>query len=285
MAAYVVTPYDCATQLDAIKDLAAIADSQQTGDPPPFDPRVLPWIHGCDKSHKSVIRIRHYVARKPDGTIVGWLMAETRRRFGRIYVYLSEISATRVQSPDHKGIGRALHSALHADAVADGAFFIYLYPLTDKAAATYTSWGYTAPYPGVKQQFLELRAAPDKKRVVPERLTSKLRDPVPATLFVEAHALAMSLGDKELATRVDKVSRARKTDVAFVARLRDALETIAVFTDAGDDGEETMDASEQLASLHEIFDSAGGRRRTRRHRSRGRSTRDLGSRKSRRRHR
>jgi L-amino acid N-acyltransferase YncA len=268
MAAYAVTAYDCATHLETIKQLAALADSQQTGDPPPFEPRVLPWVHGCNKTHTSVVRVRHYVAQKPDGTIVGWLLAETRKRFGRIYVYLSEISVTRVQSPDHKGIGRALHAKLLADAVADGAFFIYLYPLTAAAKATYTTWGYTAPYLNVEQQFLVLKQATDKKRVVPERLTSQLRTPIPATLFVEAHALAMKLRDDRLATIVDRASRTRKTDTAFVARLRDALETIAVFTDAGDDGEETMDASEQLEVLHEIFDSAGGRRRTRRRRNR-----------------
>ena len=257
--AYTVTAYDCATDLAKIKELAALADSQQTGDPRPFDPRVLPWIHGCEKSHNTVIHVRHYVAQKPDGTIVGWLMAETRKRFGRIYVYLSEISATRIPSPEHRGIGQALHTKLVEDAKRDGAFFIYLYPLTEAAKATYTKWGYSTPYPNVKQQFLELKAATDKKRVVPQRLVAKLKEPDPRTLFPEASAIASQLGEPKFAMAIK--SRGLKDDPVFVARLRDALETIAVFTDAGDEGEETMAASEQLALLHEIFDTAGGDRR------------------------
>jgi len=251
--AYTVSVYDCDTQLEVIKNLAALADSQQTAEPKPFDPRVLPWIHGCEKSHKSVIKVRHYVAQKSDGTIVGWLMAETRKRFGRIYVYLSEISATRIPSPEHRGIGQALHAKLVEDAKRDGAFFIYLYPLTEAAKATYTKWGYSTPYPNVKQQFLELKAATDKKRVVPERLVAKLKEPDPRTLFPEASAIASQLGDSKFAMTIK--SRGLKDDPVFVARLRDALETIAVFTDAGEEGEDTMDPSEQLALLHEVFDA------------------------------
>ena len=250
--AYRVTAYDCATQLDDITRLATLADSRQTAEPKPFDPRVLPWVHGCEKAHKSVIKIRHYVAQKPDGSIVGWLLAETRKRFGRIYVYLSEISATRIPSPEHKGIGKALHAKLLEDAKKDGAYFIYLYPLTDAAKATYTNWGYSTPYPNVKQQFLELKAAMDKKRVVPERLVAKLKEPDPRTLFPEARGIASRLGDQKLAAVI--MSRGLKDDPAFVARLRDALETIAVFTDAEDEGEDTMDKSEQLTLLHEVFD-------------------------------
>jgi L-amino acid N-acyltransferase YncA len=257
--AYKVTAYDCAIELEKIKELATIADSQQTAEPKPFDHRVLPWVHGCEKAHKSVIKIRHYVAQKVDGSIVGWLLAETRNRFGRIYVYLSEISATRIQSPDHKGIGQALHAKLLEDAKADGAFFIYLYPLTEAAKETYTKWGYSTPYPNVKQQFLELKEATDKKRVVPERLVANLKEPDPRTLFPEASAIASQLGEPEFAKTIK--SRGLRDDPVFVARLRDALETIAVFTDAGDEGEDRMDKSEQLALLHEVFDTPGGGRR------------------------
>ena len=157
-----------------------------------------------------------------------------------------------------------------ADAKSDGAFFIYLYPLTAAAKATYTTWGYTAPYPNVEQQFLELRQATDKKRVVPERLTSQLRPPAPATLFVEAHTLATNLRDRPLVTLVDRASRTRKTDDAFVARLRDTLETIAVLTDVGDDADDTIDDAGKLQLLHEIFDDTSGGRRRRTRRVRGR---------------
>jgi hypothetical protein len=63
------------------------------------------------------------------------------------------------------------------------------------------------------------------------------------------------------------------------------LENIAIYSEPGDDEDAVMTKEEQLESLHEIFDKedSGGRRRTRRVR-RARSTRDLGGRKSRRRH-
>jgi hypothetical protein len=288
-AAYKVTRYDCATQLAAITALAALADSQQAGDPKPFDSRVLPWIHGCDESHKSVRHIRHYVAQKANGTIVGWLLAETRRRFGRTYVYLSEISVIRIKSDEHKGIGRALHHELLVDADKDRANFVYLYPLTGDAKATYTGWGYRTAlelnyrYPQVTHQFLVLREATDKRSTIPEKLLAKLNPPVPATLFVEAHRLAVILGDKDLAARVDRVSRKKKDTPDFVARVREALENIAIYSEPGDDEDAIMTREQQLESLHEIFDKedSGGRRRTRRVR-RVRSTRDLGARKTRR---
>jgi GNAT superfamily N-acetyltransferase len=252
--AYRVTAYDCATDLEKIKELAKLADSQQTGETPPFDPRVLPWVHGCEKAHKSVIKIRHYVAQKVDGSIVGWLLAETRNRFGRIYVYLSEISATRIPSPEHRGIGKALYDKLLEDAKKDGAYFIYLYPLTDAAKATYTKWGYNTPYDGLKQQFVELRPATDKKRVVPPRLVANLADPLPVTYFVEAYQLASDLGDKSFAMQIQEVSRGRKDDSDFVKKLKETLESISIFTEMPEPGEEPMSAEDQLAMLHEIFD-------------------------------
>ena len=252
--AYTVTPYDCDTQLAEITRLAELADSQQTGAPPPFDPRVLPWVHGCRKAHTSVIKIRHYVAQKPDGTIVGWLLAETRNRFGRVYVYLSEISATRIPSPEHRGIGKALYDKLLEDAKADGAYFIYLYPLTEAAKATYTKWGYNTPYDGIEQQFVELRPATDKKRVVPARLVARLMDPVPATYFVEARNLASDLGEPSFATQIERVSRTHKANPDFVKNLKEALETISIFTEMPEPGEEPMSKEDQLATLHEVFD-------------------------------
>lgn len=273
MDQYTVVRYDCDRDEPTINDLATAANTQQAADPHPFDSRVLPWIHGCAKSHKSVIHVRHYVAKMGNGKIVGWLLAETRRRFGRIYVYLSEISVIREVYPQYRGIGRALHAALIADAREDGAFFIYLYPLTDEAEATYTKWGYTNPYEDVKQQFLELRKPTDKNNAVPKELIAKLKPSVPATLFVEAHRRAMDLGDSPLAKKVDIVSRKRKTDKAFVEKLRSTLETIAIFTDPGESGEETMSEAEQLAALHEIFDAEGGRRRSRKNKRRSHRTR------------
>jgi hypothetical protein len=85
-------------------------------------------------------------------------------------------------------------------------------------------------------------------------------------LFVEAHRLAVNLGDKDLAARVDRVSRKKKDIPEFVARVREALENIAIYSEPGDDEDAIMTREEQLTSLHEIFDKedSGGRRRTRR---------------------
>ena len=268
-AAYKVTRYDCATQLAAITALAALADSQQAGDPKPFDSRVLPWIHGCDKSHKTVRHIRHYVAQKADGTIVGWLLAETRRRFSHTYVYLSEISVIRIKSDEHKGIGKALHSELLVDAGKDRAAFIYLYPLTDAAKATYAGWGYKTPkemnerdnrYPDIKHQFLL-----DPSQTIPDRLLSKLKPEHASRPFIDAGAIVGGDDTDPLRRLINKASRERKDDSTFVNKVREAVETIAVFGVPGDEGEDVLSREEQLEMIRDVVkEPAGGRRRTRR---------------------
>jgi len=270
---YTFTPLDCSKDLAEIQRLAAKADEQKAS----FDPRVLPWIHGCDASGKTTTSVRHYVANKPDGTIGGWLLAETKKRFGRTYVYLSEISTTRVIAEENRGLGKKLHELLVADARQDGASFIYLYPLTEKAAATYTAWGYMTPselnygHPDIKQQFMVLREATDRRPTIPERLLAKLKEPVAATVFIEARQVAVAQKDDALAKLISDASRRYKNDPAYVARVRDVLETIAVFADPGDAGEDTLSSDEQLDLLREVFKPRGGRRRTRRRR--GRKTR------------
>lgn len=295
-AAYEVREYDCdiRPQRAILGNLTKKAEKQQaTGDSPPFDPRVQPWIHGCFQEHKSIEKIRNYVAEKRDGTIVGWLLAETRKRFNRTYVYLHEISVTRVKSDEHRGIGRALHAALLQTAARDGAQFIYLYPLTVEAAASYHAWGYRTPhelgygYESMKHQFIVLRDPPasDKNPVIPTRLLDKLKDPDPRRLFVEANALAARLAKEGFPDLTERfISRNAPDDPTFVARLRDALDTIAVFTD-GAEGEALMEDAEQYAYLRDLVETEeevndrakalfrGGRRRTRKHKRRGRKTR------------
>ena len=261
---YAFTSLDCSKDLDEIQRLAAKADEQKAS----FDPRVLPWVHGCDASGKTTLSVRHYVAKKPDDTIGGWLLAETKRRFGRTYVYLSEISTTRVIAEENRGLGKTLHELLVADARRDGANFIYLYPLTEKAAATYTAWGYLTPFelnyghPDIKQQFLVLREATDKRPTIPDKLLAKLKEPVAATVFIEARQVAVAQKDEPLAKLISDASRRYKDDPAYVARVRDVLETIAVFAEPGDAGEETLTGDEQLDMLRELFPAPkGGRRR------------------------
>jgi hypothetical protein len=120
-------------------------------------------------------------------------------------------------------------------------------------------------YPDVKHQFLPLDG-----RAIPIGLLSKLNPEPPARVFIEAGAIAGP--DAELRKVIDRASRMRKDDPVFVAKVRDVLETIAVFGVAGDEGEETLSREEQLKMLSDVFGSAGGRR-TRKHKRRLRKTR------------
>jgi len=276
---YTIASYDCDTKLEDIKKLTALAEQSQG--PMKFDTRVLPWTHGCDKSANTVQKVRHYVAQRGNA-IVGWLLAETRRRFGRTYVYLSEISVTQVEDKVRNiGIGKALHELLLKDATKDKAHFIYLYPLTEKAGATYTNWGYhtlkelnypSAEYPGVKHMFLALCAkTSDKNTIIPSKLLDKLQGASSVEIFTSGHALATSLGDKELADRI--TSRKGEDDPMLTSRLREALENIAVFGEAGEEGEEGLIDEEKLDMLREVFPAPkAGRRRTRRRKTRRRLT-------------
>ncbi len=265
---YTIASYDCDTHLEDIKQLTGLAEKSQG--PMKFDPRVLPWTHGCEKSAKTVRKVRHYVAQRGND-IVGWLLAETRRRFGRTYVYLSEISVTQVEDKVRNiGIGKALHELLLKDATTDKAHFIYLYPLTEKAGATYTNWGYHTlkelnyQYPGVKHMFLALcaKTKSDKKPIIPSKLLDKLQGASSVEIFTSGHALATSLGDKDLAARI--MSRKGKDDTTLTPRLREALENIAVFGEA-EDGEEGLTDEEKLDMLRELFPApkAGRLRKTR----------------------
>jgi GNAT superfamily N-acetyltransferase len=275
---YTIASYDCDTQLEKIKQLAFLAGKSEG--PMQFDSRVLPWTHGCGKSAKTVRKVRHYVAQRGDD-IVGWLLAETRRRFGRTYVYLSEISVTQVEDKVRNiGIGKALHELLLKDATKDMAHFIYLYPLTEKAGATYTNWGYhtlkelnypSAQYLGVKHMFLALCAkTKDKKPIIPPKLLDKLNGPSYGEIFPSGHALAASLGDEGLAARIQ--SRAGRDDQTLAPRLREALENIAVFGEAGEEGEQGLTDKEKLDMLRELFPAPKGGRRTRRRKTRRRLT-------------
>jgi hypothetical protein len=281
-----ITRYDCSdpTQKETIDLIAAEADKQQEelrardpskrerrSDPyiPPFDPRVLPWAARCS-SHTAKVSIRHYIAKKDDGTICGWLLAEKRRRLGYTYIYLAEISAIRYVSPDHRQIGKRLHDTLLTDAKSESVDFIYLYPLTSRVAELYATWGYRRineiddviergpRYDAVRQQFLILKKTPGRG-VLPVKLLNALRPEDSAVLY--SSALELAKGDEDLTKILSDNRRDCKASPDCVARLRDALETIQVFADPGDG--ETLSREEQLDYLRGVFPrTAGGRRKT-----------------------
>ena len=282
-----ITRYDCSdpTQKETIDLIAAEADKQpenlrardpskreRRSDPyiPPFDPRVLPWAARCS-SHTAKVSIRHYIARKDDGTICGWLLAEKRRRLGYTYIYLAEISAIRYVSPDHRQIGKRLHDTLLTDAKSENVDFIYLYPLTSRVAELYVTWGYRRineiddvtvrgpRYDAVRQQFLILKKTPGRG-VLPVKLLNALRPEDSATLY--SSALELAKGDADLTKILSDNRRDCKASPDCVARLRDALETIQVFADPGDG--ETLSREEQLDYLRDVFPrrTAGGLRKT-----------------------
>jgi hypothetical protein len=277
---YTITIYDCAkpSEKAEIDRFTALATQQQQQEPKPFDTRVQPWLLGCDPSSKHTIALRHYIAWKgPVGneTIVGWMVAETRRRFGSLYVYLSEISVTRIPSDEHREIGKRLHAELvRVSKTIDHAPFIYLFPLTPQAKQAYTKWGYATPkeinpanklYDDVTQQFLMLEGAPKIGRTgIPDDLLIALRGPAPSTFISRAHDIAFRLGDIDLVRKIAEIRRDARRDPAFMSTLTEALENIDLY------GEE-LDNEGKLDTLREAIDTfkkkAGGRR-TRKHRPR-----------------
>jgi hypothetical protein len=183
-------------------------------------------------------------------------------------VYLSEISAIRIKSDEHKGIGVALHNELLRDARADAANFIYLYPLTDRVAEVYRTWGYETPeklrygHDPLKQMFLLLNDRSGKNQAtIPGKLLDRLMPPHPATLIEDATKIAA--GNEELLGHIKANRRNCIQDEECRNELRDALETIQVFTDTSE-GDEAMTREEQHDMLMKVFAPKGGGRRTRR---------------------
>jgi hypothetical protein len=111
----------------------------------------------------------------------------------------------------------------------------------------------------------------DKKPIIPSKLLDKLQGASYREIFTSGHALATSLGDKELADRI--ISRKGEDDPMLTSRLREALENIAVFGEADEEGGEGLTDEEKLDMLRELFPApTAGRRRTRRRKTRRRLT-------------
>ena len=173
-----------------------------------FDPMILPWSSKCDRFIKW-----HYVAQADDGQICGWLSAQLNENNERKYIYLAEISTRRIRDDIYGGVGKKLHAALVADAMADKYDFIYLYPVNPKVAEIYIAWGYTKPEVGIPHQFYILNRGPTTG------IKNSLISPDPtAKLMTEARQHL--IGRK---SDFDKYRRAILSDPEHLAGLRDLL--------------------------------------------------------------
>jgi hypothetical protein len=288
--AYTVTRYDCKTQLDDINTLAAQADTEQSRlrpayDPPDFnyltrfqksrfiaafDYRVMPWTSGCE-GDDAKISVRHYVAQMKDGDkeIVGWMVAERKKRFNKTYIYLSEISTIRIRSSSYRGIGDALLGQLKADAEADPMVaFVFLYPLRPELEDVYKRRGYrnykeltgSEQYPTVRHMFIlntgrsggdipqklmnTLKAYADVDRPAIARVAKIAEDAVNSKEKVE--------GADELAQFVKSgLGRTLKKIPALMDEIRNALDNIDLFAEAGD----PMTIQQQVQSILSITES------------------------------
>lgn len=221
-----ITRYDCASDAHAIDELANAANAQQVKNEG-FNHRVQPWKARCTGADW------HYVARNPAGLICGWLRATLYREKGQTYIYLAEISTRRIKDEFFGGVGRRLHDALVSDATANSVDFIYLYPLNDKVASIYETWGYVRPRAEIVQQFLILRAPPSGRildTLMPENIRKHL---------VTAHEIAKQKPeDKEL---LDLISRARRSILKNPKVMLDLIHALEEIV-----GVETLEEAEEI---------------------------------------
>jgi hypothetical protein len=327
--AYTVTSYDCKEHLADINRLAdQVANEQEKllspYDPPdfnyltrfqrkrfikPFDYRVMPWTSGCTRDGAK-ISVRHYVVQMTDGDkeIVGWLLAERKKRFNQTYIYLSEISTIRVRSSSYRGVADALLTKLKQDAEADREVaFVFLYPLRTELEDVYRRRGYSTykeltasnQYPTVRHMFMLTPEHTGKD--IPMKLMDALkadadttRDPIAkATVIANDGAAKKVEGAAELAAFFKSgLARTLKTLPPLMDEVRNALDNIQLFVEAGD----AMTKEQEVYSLLEVVRSVptklpmfkyqlavptrknpagiptGGRRRTRRRKTRRRLT-------------
>ena len=329
--AYTVTSYDCKDHLADINRLAdQVANEQDKHrspyDPPdfnyltrfqkarfikPFDYRVMPWTSGCTRNDAK-ISVRHYVVQMTDepNEIVGWLLAERKKRFNQTYIYLSEISTIRVRSSSYRGVADALLTKLKQDAEADREVaFVFLYPLRPELEPVYEKRGYSS-YKKLtgSNQYLDVRhmfmlTPGHTARDIPTNLMLALkagadvtRDPIAkATEIANKGVVNKVKGAAELAAFFKSgLGRTLKTLPPLMDELRNALDNIQLFAEETD---EPMTEEQKVYSLLEVVRSVStnipmpagvpsnfrkGGRSTRKHKRRARPTRS--ARKTRRRH-
>jgi hypothetical protein len=286
--AYTVTSYDCKDHLADINRLAEQVANEQEKllspyDPPdfnyltrfqrkrfikPFDYRVMPWTSGCTRDYAK-ISVRHYVVQMTDGDkeIVGWLLAERKKRFNQTYIYLSEISTIRVRSSSYRGVADALLTKLKQDAEADREVaFVFLYPLRTELEAVYRKRGYFSykeltrsnQYLTVRHMFMLSPGRTGKD--IPMKLMDALnagadsrREPIAnATVIANNGAAKKVEGAAELAAFFKSgLGRTLKTLPPLIDELRNALDNIQLFVEAG----EPMTKEQEVYSLLEVVRS------------------------------
>jgi hypothetical protein len=249
-----ITRYDCAHDVRTIDELANAANAQQAKNEG-FNHRVQPWKARCNSADW------HYVAKNPAGLICGWLRATLYREKGQTYIYLAEISTRRIKDEFFGGVGRRLHDALISDATGVGADFIYLYPLNDKVASIYETWGYVRPRAEIVQQFLILRAPPSWRildSLMPENVRRHL---------IAAHEIASQKPeDKGLLQLISQTRRRLLANPEGMLELIHALEEIVgveALEEADDIPEEerTMTLKAKRDMLRTVFGSVRGGKR------------------------
>lgn len=267
-----ITRYDCDNPDDKkhLETLIAVAKKQEEN----FT-SIFPWNAGCTAP-------RHYVAQKADGTICGWMTVIPRasRTYApkHTYLYLAEISVTRVQDESFRGVGKRLHDRLVADATAEGRDFVYLYPLNADVAKTYVDkWGYTQ-LSGA--EFLTYKV---KDIEIPPALVRRLNPTLPTPRRYTIEALDAVRGNPEAEAIVGNRTYAYnvQNDAASLDALDKAINAIATYEMMEEEGEPDIPSLEERQQMIvDIFLAApkaerslGGRKKTRRRPRRRRTLR------------
>ena len=263
-----ITKYDCSNeeQKKTISELIDVVNAQQFTDPNnPSFVDIFPWLGGCDMAPI------HYVARKADGVICGWMTIIPREWKKKKYIYLSEISVIRIQDESYRGVGKRLHDRLVEDAKAQGDIqFIYLYPLNEKVKDTYINkWGYKQLDPTIEHLFFAVNSYPSKALI--EEIKPK---DLPRIYTIQAYRYAAEpTRDEALIKLISKNRRNLLAKPELVEELKDTIGRVHMFEEWENDGEDhdmdIPDLEERRKMIADVFAMAtGGRRKTRRHKKR-----------------
>ena len=278
-----ITRYDCSDpeQFKRIKELIDAANEQQ--DKNHGFIKIFPWLGGCD------LAPRHYVAQRADGTICGWMTVIPKEQDGTKYLYLSEISVTRIREDAFKGVGKRLHETLVQDGKKEGMAFIYLVPVDSTVVKPYQAWGYFLPEGDVVEEgdtkahymFFSLQ----RGQPTPEMMEAiKPKEPEPDEYIDEALARVDPEEEADLYNLIEAKRDLLKKNPNLVSELKDVIGTIQMYESWEEDestDEDTLESippvEERLNMIRAVFEKAtGGKRRktrTRRHKTRKRTKR------------
>lgn len=267
-----ITRYECKNEEESkkIAELVDVANQQQNEYHGFVD--IFPWLGGCDLAEI------HYVAQKADGTVCGWMSVKERMWKKRKYLYLSEISAIRIQDESYRGVGKRLHDQLVQDSKdpsdPEGKRFlydfIYLYPLNEKVKATYVGkWGYKELFPGdTNHEHLYLKLGADPTKALKLDILPK---DMPRVYTIQAYRYAAKAPRDEDLIRV--IAKNRRDVLEKDERwqeLADVIGTVELYESMEAEGQEVPDLTERREMIAEVFRRAtgGGRNKTRRHKKR-----------------